>query len=410
MPGNLAAIMVGGDLTVIPFSELWIFQIFNIISDGQNKLPGHQAFVHQIQGKRICHFLNDKFCFLIRIRTLQYLASADAFGFRFVCLNVRNSAGFPAPCMVDQKFGVDTEKAVKQILIVIFIRLSKGASGNIPHRKKPVFFQFFRVTFADAPEIGQRPVVPKGTPEGKLIQTGDADSVFIRRNMLCLNIQCRLAEKKIGTDTSGGRNAGGVQHVQDDLLCKTFGRQSVSFQIFGNIHKHFVDGIHVDVFRSDIVQINVIDFCAAFHIMCHLGRSCQKVNGKFRMSRQLSGIAGFSGKPVRREAELPLFVGLLHFLDHLKQPCPSGNPVGLQGRGNGETYGFLRAAAVSDHKIGGHRIEAALHTLDRRIKRFQIYGNVSFFFHQQNSCIILYHFYSNLYAEEMQKNINMTCW
>ncbi len=70
-----------------------------------------------------------------------------------VCFNIRNCTWFPAPCMVNQQFGVDAELLVQKISVVIIGRFTKRASCNISHRKKAVFLQPFGITFANAPKI-----------------------------------------------------------------------------------------------------------------------------------------------------------------------------------------------------------------------------------------------------------------
>ena len=74
-------------------------------------------------------------------------------------------------------------------------------------------------------------------------------------------------------------------------------------------------------------------------------------------------------------------IDLRNLLHHLKQPGPSGNTKGLQGRGDRQTNGLFRTAAVSYHQIGGHRVQTPLDALHGGIEGFQVNGCIGSGFH-----------------------------
>ena len=79
-------------------------------------------------------------------------------------------------------------------------------------------------------------------------------------------------------------------------------------------------------------------------------------------------------------------VDLLDPLDHLEQPRPPGDAIGLERGGHGKADGLFRAALVGDDQIGGQRVQPALDALHRGVKGFQVdrkigalgHGGISF--------------------------------
>ena len=73
----------------------------------------------------------------------------------------------------------------------------------------------------------QRRMVPQQAAVGHLIQGGNAHPVFVRRDVLGLHVHGHLGQVQIGADARRGRDAGGVQNVQNDAPGKLLGGQSV---------------------------------------------------------------------------------------------------------------------------------------------------------------------------------------
>ena len=125
----------------------------------------------------------------------------------------------------------------------------------------------------------------------------------------------------------------------------------------------------MNVLRSHILQINVVNFGAELNVMRHAGRSSDEVKREGRVRGKLRRITRFTRKIFSVRFRKPKSILFFYLLDDFKQACSPGNPVTLQGRGNRKTDGFFRAACIRDHEIGGHRVKTAAHALRRRIKR-----------------------------------------
>ena len=111
---------------------------------------------------------------------------------------------------------------------------------------------------------------PQRLAVAHLIKFCNSDPVFVRLDVLCSDVQRDLAQIKIWSNTGGGSDASGFQHIQNDFHGKFPGRKLIHRKIIGDIHKHLIDGVNMDVLRSDIFEINLVDLCADFDIMRHL--------------------------------------------------------------------------------------------------------------------------------------------
>ena len=118
----------------------------------------------------------------------------------------------------------------------------------------------------------------------------------------------------------------------------------------------------MDVLRSDIFEINLVDLCADFDIMRHLRWCDVIVNRQFRMRFQLSVIAGRAGKLLVRSFCFAFFICFLNLLNYLKQAGTSWNPISFQGRRDSKADGFFSTAGVCNHKIGSHRVKISFPT------------------------------------------------
>ena len=88
-----------------------------------------------------------------------------------------------------------------------------------------------------------------------------------------------------------------------------------------------------------------------------------------------SGIQDFQRNALPDRTPPP--IDFLYRPDYLKQPRPPTESELFKGRRNRKTYRFLRSASVCDNKACIERIKSSLDTLDRSIKRFKIYRDIS---------------------------------
>ena len=78
-------------------------------------------------------------------------------------------------------------------------------------------------------------------PESALVQFGDTHAVAVGGNVLGDNIHCHLAQKQVGADARRGRDAGGVQHIENDFPRQLTRGQAVGLKVAGHVHEHLVD-------------------------------------------------------------------------------------------------------------------------------------------------------------------------
>ena len=96
--------------------------------------------------------------------------------------------------MIDEQLGVHAEQAVQKRLAEHIAFAAQGTARHVAHRIHTVRPQFFRIPFADAPEIGDRAVFPQLLAIALFVELGDAHAVFIGGHMLGDDIHRHLAE------------------------------------------------------------------------------------------------------------------------------------------------------------------------------------------------------------------------
>ena len=110
--------------------------------------------------------------------------------------------------------------------------------------------------------------------------------------------------------------------------------------------------------------------------MRHAGPCHNVVQFQRWVSVQLPGIPALSCELPSGSSAAPQGIHLLHLLDDLKQPGPSGYAVGFQGRGDGETDGLVCPAVVRHNQMRAQRIQPPVYAFHGGIEAFQVNGNV----------------------------------
>ena len=359
---NRAAVAVCFDGTVVGGSPGGIGQVFDIVADGEDNLVGYDFFIYKIEGELVCHFFQNELCFVCLIRTMQNLPGADAVGFRFVGFDFRDGAGFKAPGVVDQKLCIFSEKPIEQVFI--FDR----AACDIPHREQSIFGKLSGIAVSDAPEVSERLMCPELLSECHFIEKSDAHAVFICREVLCYDIHCNLAEKKIRPDAGSSGDSCRIHDIENNFTGKFAGSHSAGGQIIRNVHKNLVDGINDDILRRDIFHIDGINSGAAFHIMCHLGRRDQKINGECRILRKLREKIGCTGKYLSGRMLFSFDIDFPDSLLYFKKTTSSGHAKAFQRWCDSKTDGFVCTADVCHDKVGVKGVKAALPTFYGSVK------------------------------------------
>ena len=357
---------------VFLLSPFLIFLYIHIVLLQPGKLPHHSlgkllhlllhlqlytpALFHKIQCQGVCHLTDHQPGFLKVIGTLEHLAGDDAFVFRLIGLDIGNGAGFPAPSVVDQKFRVDTKQPVQQLLVVKIGRLADGAAGDVAHGVQPMAIQLAGIALAHPPKVGQGFVPPQQLPIGHLVQCGNAHAILIRTDVFGDNIHSDFGQVQIGPQPGSGRDAGGFENVQNNGPGQVAARHMIRIQIVGDVYKDLVDGIHMDVLGGGVFQVYLIDLCAPVDIVGHSWPGHNVIQSQPGVALYLRVVPG-------------------------QEPCPAGDAIGFQGRGDGQTDGLFRTPLIGYHKVGGHGIQAPFHTLHGGVKALEVAAEIALFFH-----------------------------
>ena len=84
-------------------------------------------------------------------------------------------------------------------------------------------------------------------------------------------------------------------------------------EVIGHIHEHFINAVHMDVFRCNIFQINLINPDTVVHVKCHAWRRDDEVDPDVLVLVQHVFIIG-SGRSI------PATVQFLYLLLYLEEP------------------------------------------------------------------------------------------
>ena len=197
---------------------------------------------------------------------------------------------------------------------------------------------------------------PKLTPELHFIQLRNADAVFVGGDVFRHNVHCHLAEKEIRPNPSGCRDTGCFKHIEDDLHGEIMRRELVGVQVVRHVHEHLVDGVDHNIFRGNILEINLINAGAVLHVVRHPRRRDDEVNRQRRVCLQLREKVRCAVQPMPRRVVLPSGIRFLHTLLDFKQPPASGDTVALEGGRDGKADGLIGTAFIRNNKVCVQRI------------------------------------------------------
>ena len=210
--------------------------------------------------------------------------------------------------------------------------------GHIAHGKAPELFQPGRKSPAHPPEVRDRFMAPEQFPVFHFIQIRDPHAVLIRRHMLGHNVHGDFRQVHIGADPGRRRDSGGLKHIADHGLRQLPRRLAVCLQISRHIHEHLINGIDMDILRTDVFHVNGKDLRAVLLVQFHPRRRGEVRHFIIRMGLQgriINGRGCESILPVLSLMNPPgpdpipeaFRIDLLHALHDLKQPGASGNTV-----------------------------------------------------------------------------------
>ena len=171
---------------------------------------------------------------------------------------------------------------------------------------------------------------PQCPTVGHHIQLSNADSILIRRDMLCRNIQRHLAQIHVFCDACRCGNAVGFQDILNQHGSKVMGRHLIFLQVTGSIYKYLVDAVGIDIIHRHIFKICSYNLGTAFSIQCHSGRCRNIVNGQIWILLQLSIVVGRAGEVLTMQLRLSLGVGHLDLFHCFKQSRTTGDAICLK--------------------------------------------------------------------------------
>ena len=147
--------------------------------------------------------------------------------------------------------------------------------------------------------------------------------------MLCHNVHRYLAEIEIGANPCRGRDAGCLDHIQNNLSGKFTGRQLVGGKVVGHIYEHLIDGVDNNILRGNVFQVDLVDPGAVFHVIGHPRWCDDKVNLHLRVFLQFREEVGLA---LQHSAGSIMPTSNICFLDSLldfKEPSTPGDAIRL---------------------------------------------------------------------------------
>ena len=374
--GDPAAVVIGGDLPLVAGGSCGVGEVLDIVAHGEDDLVGHKALIHQIQGEEIRHLADDQAGLLVGVGVLQHLTRGDAVGLGLVGLDIGNGAGLPAPGMVDEQLGVDTEELIEEGFVMEGGGLSHRAAGDIPHGVEAVGLQGSLVALPHPPEVGEGAVIPQKGAVGVLVKLRDADTVGVGLGVLGHDIHGHLTEVEIGADACRGGDARLPQDVADDAAGEVVGGKAALLQIGSRVDEDLVDGVDVDILGGDVLKVDLIDAGAVLHVVGHAGRGDDVVHGQGGVSHQLVLAVGLTREAAARGSLAALGVDLFDPTDGLKEAGAAGYAVAFEGGGDRQADGLFGAGGVGHQEIGAHGVEASLDAFHRGVEGFQVDGDI----------------------------------
>ena len=190
---------------------------------------------------------------------------------------------------------------------------------------------------ADAPDVGDRAMVPDPVAEALFVEHAD-----MVRGVFGGDIERDLAQKEVRPDPRRGADPGFTEHGVHQRLGKFPRRLAVQLQIGRSADEAFVDGIDVDIVRADVLLIERNDPRGDLHIAAH----------------------------VRQRDDI------VDAVRDLEQPAAVRHAQRFHSGGHGEADRPAPARFVRDHEVGLKRVQPPVDAFDRGKEAFEIDTNV----------------------------------
>ena len=115
-------------------------------------------------------------------------------------------------------------------------------------------------------------------------------------------------------------------------MCRDFLR----IKIACHVDEDLIDRVDVDVRRSNVAQIDLVDAHAVVHVECHARRGNMIGDAKLRMCCEFRCVTRLSCECAMRGTVLSPRICLLHRTDDLEEAWASADAVRLERGGDGQ--------------------------------------------------------------------------
>ena len=137
--------------------------------------------------------------------------------------------------MVDEQLGIHAKQPIQEILA------AQRHTRHVAHCEHVVLGKPASRAATNAPEIGERTVVPQPSAITHLIEFGNAHPVGIGRHVLGFDVHCDFSQIHICANARSCSDSGARKHIANHGHGKLVSRHAVGVEIACGIDKHLVD-------------------------------------------------------------------------------------------------------------------------------------------------------------------------
>ncbi len=179
-------------------------------------------------------------------------------------------------------------------------------------------------------------MAPQTALVSRFVQSRDAHPVLIRLFVLRQDIHGHLRQIQVGADARRGCDPGSLKDIRDDLGRKLPRIQPVDAQVAARIYQYLINRVDVDVFRSEVAQVHLVDAGRIVKVEGHARLGCQECQLCLRVAAHHTILEGREGELSIPALPLQLaqtvLVHLIHALDHFEEPRSATDAVRFERR------------------------------------------------------------------------------
>ena len=156
------------------------------------------------------------------------------------------------------------------------------------------------------------------------------------------DVERDLGEVEVGPDAAACGDARAGEDVGTDALAQLARRAPVEREVVGDVHEHLVDGVHVDVLRCEVGEVDAVDIRRTLDVERHARRGHDVVD------------VGWD----------------------LEDAAAVAHTERLHGGRDGKADGLVAALGIGHHEPRGHGVEAALDALHAGVEALEVDAEV----------------------------------